>query len=275
MAWPGDEQGVEDGNIIELYKFEGSDANYFYTSWQQDVDYSGDTYVAAPTNRASFGGRPIGEEQTFEVTLPVSKQLVQDYAFDANPPTSLNLTVYRSGAGSSGPFVQWNKGSVINLRVKGDLATIVAASVFDEPLAADVPSVWLMSFCNHRLGDNNCGVDTDALKVSTTVSSISSDGLEITLASDGGNADQWSRAGYLRRVSDGALRLVIDHTGNVMTLAHPFRTLAGSDSVELFPGCAHNIQTCFDKFNNVINYGGFPYIPGKNIFRLQYGIRGV
>lgn len=37
-------------------------------------------------------------------------------------------------------------------------------------------------------------------------------------------------------------------------------------SATLYPGCKHTIDDCKNKFNNVANYGGFPWIPGKNPF---------
>ena len=44
-------------------------------------------------------------------------------------------------------------------------------------------------------------------------------------------------------------------------------------TVVVLAGCDHSVTTCDTKFNtpedtqsNVINYGGFPFVPGKNPF---------
>lgn len=41
------------------------------------------------------------------------------------------------------------------------------------------------------------------------------------------------------------------------------------DSVNIKPGCDKTIQTCKNKFNNVDNFNGEPYIPAKNVFNVM------
>jgi uncharacterized phage protein (TIGR02218 family) len=38
----------------------------------------------------------------------------------------------------------------------------------------------------------------------------------------------------------------------------------GGDVLSLYPGCDHSMATCISKFNNLVNYGGFPYMTQKN-----------
>lgn len=40
----------------------------------------------------------------------------------------------------------------------------------------------------------------------------------------------------------------------------PYQILPG-DTATLYPGCDKTQTTCINKFNNKINFGGFPYIP--------------
>ena len=42
-------------------------------------------------------------------------------------------------------------------------------------------------------------------------------------------------------------------------------SVVGQD-VDVFAGCDHTVDTCDQKFDNVINYGGWPYVPSKNPF---------
>ena len=41
---------------------------------------------------------------------------------------------------------------------------------------------------------------------------------------------------------------------------------AGSAAVEIAPGCDLRRATCAGRFNNLLNFGGFPDIPGRNPF---------
>jgi hypothetical protein len=38
----------------------------------------------------------------------------------------------------------------------------------------------------------------------------------------------------------------------------------GGVPLTLYPGCDHLKATCLAKFDNLPNYGGFPYIPARN-----------
>ena len=60
-------------------------------------------------------------------------------------------------------------------------------------------------------------------------------------------------------------------SGTTMTLLEPFDALTdavdagGPIAVDLAPGCALNPTTC-NAFNNIANYGGFPYFPVEGAF---------
>ena len=47
---------------------------------------------------------------------------------------------------------------------------------------------------------------------------------------------------------------------------NPLNWSQGGITVDIYPGCAHTLSDCRDKFNNLDNYGGFPYIPLLNPF---------
>jgi hypothetical protein len=47
---------------------------------------------------------------------------------------------------------------------------------------------------------------------------------------------------------------------------NPLYWQGGDKQVTLYPGCAHTMTDCRVKFNNLVNYGGDPYIPLMNPF---------
>ena len=61
------------------------------------------------------------------------------------------------------------------------------------------------------------------------------------------------------------IRFIVLHNGDDLTLIRPLYGLAASDSVNLYEGCDRSLATCIAK-GNVINYGGFPWIPQTNPF---------
>jgi len=72
------------------------------------------------------------------------------------------------------------------------------------------------------------------------------------------------------QASDG-MRFIASHSSGTLTLMQASNSLSaaiegGPQSVTLYPGCSHTIADCRDKFNNLVNFGGFPWIPSKNPF---------
>ena len=63
---------------------------------------------------------------------------------------------------------------------------------------------------------------------------------------------------------DGSARFITAHSGDTVTMARPLASLAGGQTVAIYPGCDHLKETCKNKFNNLDNFGGFPWIPAKN-----------
>ena len=49
--------------------------------------------------------------------------------------------------------------------------------------------------------------------------------------------------------------------------------VAAGDSFTVTAGCDKQFQTCHDRFNNVVNFRGFPHIPG-NDFVISYPVQG-
>ena len=49
--------------------------------------------------------------------------------------------------------------------------------------------------------------------------------------------------------------------------------IAAGDTFIVTAGCDKRFQTCHDRFNNVLNFRGFPHIPG-NDFVISYPLPG-
>lgn len=49
--------------------------------------------------------------------------------------------------------------------------------------------------------------------------------------------------------------------------------IAAGDTFAVTAGCDKRLPTCRDRFNNVVNFRGFPHIPG-NDFVTRYAVAG-
>lgn len=270
MAHADDEQSVQDSLISELYEFSANGTVVARrTSREIAVVYGGQTYspITGGIRRNPLAQASIDDPGELIVELPVTDAFVTSYAFSA-PPRSLTCTMRRHQAVSGEAPIVW-QGAVANFAVSGRVCKIRVPSKIARVESMQIPTRAFQFSCPHALYDENCQVAAASFDVATTVSSIS--GLEVTVASDGGNPDGWFRLGQVVRASDGERRWITRHVGNVITLHAAFRTLAASDSITLYAGCDKTPKTCRDKFANIENFGGHPDVPTVNPWSI-YGI---
>lgn len=127
--------------------------------------------------------------------------------------------------------------------------------------------------CDADLGDARCGVDLDdpAFKGTGTVTAATSNR---SFAASGLDAftDGWFKGGKLVWTSganDGAAIEVKFHANNGVIVRFelwetlPFDIQAG-DTFTVTAGCDKALETCGARFNNIVNFRGFPFIPGTD-----------
>lgn len=127
--------------------------------------------------------------------------------------------------------------------------------------------------CTAVLGDARCKIDLDlpAYSAAATVSDVDVLG-RVRVSGAAGFADRWFERGQFEIVSGAAagecLMIKGDRpvaTGRIIELWHaPSLSLTAGDSVRLRAGCDRKAATCMEKFQNFLNFRGFPHIPGED-----------
>ena len=127
--------------------------------------------------------------------------------------------------------------------------------------------------CGAVLGDVACGFDLDLAGYSTTLAAeVVRGGKFFEFASLSGFADRWFEKGRVRIDSGAAAGLIgvvkndrASASGRVIELWEALRAdIQPGDMVRIEAGCDRRIETCKLKFNNLINFRGFPAIPGED-----------
>jgi hypothetical protein len=134
-----------------------------------------------------------------------------------------------------------------------------------------LPLVRGQRLCNHVLWDAQCTAPKAGSTLTksnneyaTTLTSQTTAVGSVTLAVPG-----WTRFGSPVVLIDGfftfgevhcgaEVRMCLSHIGFAITINAPFIGAVAGVAVTAFPGCDHAVQTCRDKFNNVVNFGGHP-----------------
>jgi uncharacterized phage protein (TIGR02218 family) len=128
------------------------------------------------------------------------------------------------------------------------------------------------SACSAVLGDAHCRFDTDQPGFSEDLAVVAvEDGVRFTL--DGATAQpaRWFEKGRFTVLDGAAAGLVgvvkndgAGPGGRVVELWQAVRApVSVGDRVRIEAGCDKRHQTCRDKFDNIVNFRGFPHIPGE------------
>jgi uncharacterized phage protein (TIGR02218 family) len=127
--------------------------------------------------------------------------------------------------------------------------------------------------CSAILGDGDCGfdLDTDGFATEVAVEGLV-DRRRFTFFDMAGFEPAWFERGRLRVISGAAAGLIglikrdrfIGDTREV-EVWEGFRTeIAAGDMIRLEAGCDKRFETCRLKFANLLNFRGFPDIPGDD-----------
>lgn len=128
--------------------------------------------------------------------------------------------------------------------------------------------------CDAEIGDARCGVDLSdpAFRGEGSVTSVSGGGIFLAGGLDGFDAGLFS--GGLLTWSDGGnagvICLVDAHrvSGGAVTVSlsmAPAETIAEGDAFTVTAGCDKRHATCRDRFANIANFRGHPFLPGNDV----------
>ncbi|MES0340689.1 MAG: phage BR0599 family protein [Candidatus Humimicrobiaceae bacterium] len=263
MTYKDQEESVYDGNPIELYEFfrEGGSA-WRFTSSDSNKTYLGNIYFATPLLRNSI-------EQSQDVTraaLTIEMSSTEDFIqqFIVEPlftKISIIIRRYHESDITNQVVALW-QGRVINVEQKESTASITCESSYTSLKRPTLRRLYSTS-CPHLLYGPICTVPKSLLQVNATIDSIS--GVTI-ISSDYDELAPYFIGGYVEHTKDGTTvrRFIVNESTNVIQLNLPLYVAEVGDTLVTYPGCDHTKNTCNNRFNNVINYGGQPWIPQKN-----------
>jgi len=124
--------------------------------------------------------------------------------------------------------------------------------------------------CRWSLGDSMCRVNLAALSVTGSVGTVrvprrTFESTELASAADGAyslGVLDWT--GGANEGQRSMVKLSVHGTGLVELYEQTVYPVEQGDTFSVAPGCDRTHTTCKERFNNLLNFGGFPTIPGTN-----------
>lgn len=276
MSFSDQETSVESGAPIELYTITGSDT-FYYTSSSEPYVLGDITYEPVAMKRTAPTVSLKESSGNISIKFPFNNPFAARY-LGGVPPSPDQVTIEQVHLGDSTAEVNplWS-GSVSSVKFAGTEATVSLAGRMNI-LGGQIPTQTYSWMCDHNLYNNQCRVSEALFTFNFNVVSISSDGVTVTLSDQGQAAAEISsdvsffNGGTFLTGVDGSQRMGVkfEATGNTneytLVLLVPLADLSAGQAITFTAGCDKSIDACIFRFNNVENYGGFPYVPTLNPF---------
>jgi uncharacterized phage protein (TIGR02218 family) len=132
-----------------------------------------------------------------------------------------------------------------------------------ELLNIQMPRRLWQSSCTHTLGDAMCQFDRSNLQATFSAGPGSSEAqIATSVSPTPPNLYIQGTVIGVTGANAGSSRTVANMSGGWVYVRLAFLSpILPGDQFQLLPGCDRTLSTCTNLFNNVIHYGGFPYIP--------------
>jgi uncharacterized phage protein (TIGR02218 family) len=259
--------------IKELYRFVENNGAFVYTVTSSDqletynAGFGSETYMPLAIGRDEVQAKGEMAKQNLTLSFPIDNTVARRW-FAASVDFPLTVTIFSKSV-ADGVEIEW-KGRLSSVSPKKNQIDFIFESVFTSMRRIGLRQTYQIT-CPHALYSKGCNLNKEDWDVSWAVSLVVNN--VVTMPGAAGYVDGYFTSGIFEDMN-GTLRFITSHVGSQITLIRPINdlitrvaTLGYSGLVcRIFPGCDRSAQTCNSKFNNILNHGGFPFMPKKNPF---------
>lgn len=274
MTYSSSENSLEGGRPIEIYEITLGFQIYRYTSSQDDQVVLGQTYLANGIARDRVKQGQEVRSSGIILTMPSDDPFASRYVSSA--PSERAVVViqrFHRGDGQLSTVFIGRAKSVAFGGSKDGREAQVSVEPAITAAAKEVPLFTFRGQCNNVLGDaldpeagGLCDVDLDDPAYLHSAECTAQTGLLVTVPGAAAFGDGWFDGGTIETSVGTDARMVLRQVGDVLTLHIGFPFPIVGETVRIRAGCAHDIQTCSDKFDRVGVFQGFSWVPIINVF---------
>ena len=266
---------IDDGNICTVFKVEANDGSIVYlTDHNLAITVEGNVYQpSAGVTRLKMKATNNAEVSNQEVAatiLDLPENELKSGKWDNakievamvgwKNPSAGKLVVFKGAIG----VIQWT-----DVGFRADIQNYLRN--LQRNIGSNVTAQ-----CRHQLYSTAepgrigfCGVNKATFTTTGTINYVLTQKLKFKLDTTS-KPDGWASAGFVRFTSGNNAGLSFEvkihkveggAIGESIELFIPtLGSVAVGDTIELSAGCDHLLETCKTKFNNTVNYGGFPHL---------------
>lgn len=257
------EKSVEASRPVELYTFSFGAEVFRFTSAEGTVTFSGADYEPLSLKRSNPVQAKEQKSTALRITLPTDSDPARPF-IAIQPSLTMDVLIQRvqpDAVPASASIVMFD-GFVSSVSFEDEKAEFRCIP-FNELFTREMPRFQYQGLCNHVLYDARCKVVEGSFKHTGTVLGVVGKEIQIQGLPTAGLP---FIGGYVEIPGGSEQRLIIDQVGITVTVLFPFLADVSGGSLDAFQGCDHTATTCAQKFNNILNHGGHPFVPTINPF---------
>jgi uncharacterized phage protein (TIGR02218 family) len=241
-----------------------------FTDHDRDRTFAGTTFEAAAGFTASQIKDGVGlSVDNLSIESALSSTHLSDHDLAAGLYDDAKIEIWRVNWSDTADHALMRAGSLGEVRRSG---LAFSAEIRGLTHYLQQPQGRLYQFtCDAALGDTRCGIDLTSVTYRTTATIATVASIR-QVTGIGTYATDWFTRGLCRVTSGANLGSTIEIKrhfafGGVATIElwQPLADLPIiGDTLVLTAGCDKHFTTCRDRFNNSINFRGFPHMPGND-----------
>lgn len=239
-----------------LFEFGAMLDRYFYTSAQTDIKKNGKIYKSEVIFLNELGKDSLNDDAS--ICCGFDCEPVNLYK-EFNPSTNINVKVMDAEE----KLLFYGRIASVEFDAVKGMANI-RLSTLGALMKGKIPTRTFSRECGFELFDGNCALNKKDFSLTLLGSECEflENFTQIKSAKIAKFKDGWFLGGYISFNNQHSY--IMQHTGDTVFLMFPLKKLDKNVILYIYAGCDKLLNTCKNKFKNAINYGGFPFVPGKN-----------
>jgi len=262
--------GSKEFYIADLLTFTTATGTYRWTNADYPITWDGNTYSVFPFERGNTRTVIGTEVDTLDINLMVNEDSlisgipVSHYAsnggFDGATVTLRRAFLASWGVPPTGTILMFS-GRVSDVSPNRSEVELTAKSDM-ELLNIRMPRNLYQASCMNTLFDSGCGLNKASFAVNSACLVGSTKNQVLSALAQAAGYFDLGTITFTSGLNAGVSRNVKSYTGGTfrLSLALPYTPTTG-DTFTAYAGCDRSKATCQNKFSNVVNFRGMPYIP--------------
>lgn len=261
---------------VELYQFiygEGANDVYTFTNSEQPITYGDFTYapLAISHDNIKSEGRPTGNE--LKITVPRSSSIAGHFR-GVIPRRVIFIRIYQGDIPHSTDHSTLSDNASFDAIYFGRVTeasprnseTVMTCNTAGMGMKRPGLTRNYQRQCAFVLYGERCQASRAAATQAATVATISGETVTLTSGWEGSR----SQADFIGGIFEWTgthgteYRAILNCDGDTVTLDGYAPDLEAGDSVNMILGCNRTMGACTALHNNILNFGGEPYIPLEN-----------